>query len=62
MLKESNLNLHNLTEENKNQESVKLTPEMDPTVWRRFKLIAQRVGGDFNLRVEIIPAGQRAPG
>jgi len=33
-----------------------------PEVERRLKIISQRVGGDFGMRAEIIPAGQRPKG
>jgi len=40
------------------------TPEtgIDPEIERKLKIIAQRVGGDFGMKVEIIPAGKRPKG
>jgi uncharacterized protein YegL len=39
-----------------------LETEIDPELERRLKIIAQRVGGDFGMKVEIIPAGKRPKG
>ncbi len=45
-------------------EEKKASPEteIDPEVERRLKTIAQRVGGDFGMKLEIIPAGKRPTG
>lgn len=47
--------------EEKKKEGVSET-EIDPEVERRLKIIAQRVGGDFGMKVEIIPSGKREKG
>lgn len=43
---------------------IEKTPEteIDPEIERRLKIIAQRVGGDFGMKLEIIPAGKRPKG
>lgn len=40
------------------EDDIKVNPEIE----RRLKIIARNVGNDFNMRVEIIPAGQRPKG